>query len=81
MSNGFGSLLFHFWRTYISACVRPRVGLHAGPCTIKHEGSVTEETTCLGSLQLIEKAEIRPLGDTKCLVHWRSSGAVTLPML
>lgn len=57
------------------------MGLRAGPCTIKHKGRVIEETICLGSLQLTEKAEIRPLGDTKCLVRWRSSGAVTLHML
>ena len=36
-SNVFGFLLFHFWRNHISACVRPRVGLRAGPCTIKHK--------------------------------------------
>ena len=85
MSNVFRSLLSHFWRTHVSACIRPGVGLHAGPhagpCTSKHKGRVIEETIYLGRLQLIEKAEIRPLGDTKCPVRWRSPGAVLLPML
>ncbi len=46
------------------------MGLRAGLVPSSRRKRIIERKIGFDSLKLTEKAEIRPLGDTECLVRW-----------
>ena len=46
------------------------MGLRAGCVPSSTSKGIIEEKMGVNGLKLTEKAEIRPLGDTECLVRW-----------